>query len=236
MNTQLKTVLLLSLALWLPATQGQGTDSGSEKRRITFTCASWEQMNEELYFIKGGSAENPEFEKIRLSVMSRSLPYTVSVAESLAFYKKSVDPEREIEGYTKVADVRIPEGLSRSLLLFLPKDGERFRIQALPDDRKDSPFGAYAFYNFTKLNVLGLLGEQKFEIPAYKNSLIQLKLKRGESIPYYAYAEIDGENRWLQRNTFHFNPEKHTKFFIYPVQTTNGSVKVKAKAITEFKQ
>ena len=47
-------------------------------------------------------------------------------------------------------------------------------------------------------------------------------------------SEVQGKKRWLQRNTFHFNPKKHSKFFIYQVPTANGKVKIKAKAIVEF--
>lgn len=81
-----------------------------------------------------------------------------------------------------------------------------------------------------------MLGEEKFEIAPGKTEVLELNLDRGERISYYAYAEVDGVKRWLQRNTFHFNPNKHTKFFIYQVPTTDESVKVKSKAITEFQR
>tara|TARA_B110000881_G_scaffold218063_1_gene236821 strand:+ start:2512 stop:2688 length:177 start_codon:yes stop_codon:yes gene_type:complete len=47
---------------------------------------------------------------------------------------------------------------------------------------------------------------------------------------------VDGKRQWLQRNTFHFNPKKHAKFFIYQVPSANGRYKVKSKAIVEFEQ
>lgn len=186
-------------------------------------------MDDELYCIKGGSQSNPEYQKVGLSVMTRSIPYELKSSGALSFYTKSG------EGYTKVVTAKLPAGGKRYLLLFMPKEGNKHQVRVLADDRKDSPYGAYSFYNFSKLPVKGMIGNKKFVIDSGKKKLVELNLKAGTSMPYATFTEVAGKRQWLQRNTFHYNPNKHLKYFLYQVPTTNGRIKVKAKAIVEFK-
>jgi len=46
----------------------------------------------------------------------------------------------------------------------------------------------------------------------------------------------NGEHVRLARNTFHFNPEKHHKYFIYSYQDAMGRTKTKAKCLVDFKK
>ncbi|NWK57211.1 hypothetical protein HW115_16430 [Verrucomicrobiaceae bacterium N1E253] len=202
-------------------------------RKISFVCASWIPMDDELYYQKTGSSRSkkPTYEEVSMSEMVRSLPYEARVEGSLGFYKRVGDEE-----YRKVAQVRIPTGCNRFLLLFMPKKENNYQIKVIPDDRKRSPFGAYSFYNFSRLPVKGLLGNKRFDVDAGKHKLVQLQLKAGTPLPYATQAEVDGKRQWLQRNTFHYNPKKHSKFFIYQVPSANNRYKVKCKAIVEFQQ
>lgn len=228
MKIIIKALMTLALVLAIQSpTQAQSSRSSSSKK-IFFTCASWDQMNDELYCIKGGSERNPEYQKVGLSVMTRSIPYEIRSSGSLTFYTKSA------AGYTKAATAKLPSGGKRYLLLFMPKEDNKHQVRVLADDRSDSPFGAYSFYNFSKLPVKGMIGNKKFVIDSGKKKLVALNMKPGTSMPYATFTEVEGKKQWLQRNTFHYNPNKHLKYFLYQVPTTNGRVKVKAKAIVEF--
>jgi len=223
--------LVLSLLLaYLQEADAQVKNNNTGKK-ITFVCASWTPINDDIYYVKGGTEKEPEYEKISISEMVRSLPAIATEGSIVKFYR----PNSETS-YSQVAQVRIPVGSKRYLLLFLPKNGVSYSVRAIPDERKHSPFGAYCFYNLSKLPVNGVLAKTKFDVPAGKQKLVALNLQFGTPIPYATQIVIDGKRQWLQRNTFHFNPKKHAKFFIYPVSTTNGRYKVKSKAIVEFKE
>lgn len=189
-------------------------------------------MTDSFYYVNGGTAENPQFEKISLTEMSRSLPYEAKAESSLTFYKNVNGAE-----YVKAVTVRLPviaEGEPRYLMLFMPKENEQYRVIVIRDSRKDSPFGAYVFYNLSNLPIRGRLADKVFDIAKGEQKLIVLNLKSGAPMPFATMSVVEGKNQWLQRNTFHFNPKKHSKFFLHQIPTANGKFKIKAKAIVEF--
>lgn len=231
MRINILTYLLLTAVFFLHNAEAQ-EKLNDKKQRITFFTASWEPMDDALYYLKGGTVKNPEFEKISLTEMSRSLPYDVKAKGSLSFYKK-VGQDK----YIKSVSVQLPliEGSDRRyLLLFMPPKDNQYRIKVIRDSRKYSPFGAYVFYNYGTLPIKGMLANKRFDIAHGQHKLIQIQLKPGSPMPFATLTEIRGKNKWLQRNTFHFNPKKHSKFFLYRIPTANGKFKIQAKAIVEF--
>lgn len=231
MRNIIRTCIVLA-ALWcLPNATAQGGVDG-KAQKITFCTASWEPIADSLYYINGGTAENPQFEIISLTEMSRSLPYETKAGGSLTFYKNVNETE-----YVKAVTVKlpvIPEGERRYLILFMPNENEQYRVIVIRDSRKDSPFGAYVFYNLSKLPIRGRLADKVFDIAKGEQRLIVLNLKPGEPMPFATMSVVQGEKQWLQRNTFHFNPKKHSKFFLHQIPTANGKFKIEAKAIVEF--
>lgn len=166
-------MILSILLVCLPSAHAQ-VGNKDKGKKITFVCASWNPLNEKLYYLKGGTSKNPEYEKVSISEMVRSLPHVAKEGSSATFYKLNSSVE-----YLKVGQVSIPAGSKRYLLLFMPKKGTEYQIMAIPDERKHSPFGAYSFYNFSKLPVHGLLAKTKFEVASGKQKLVQLNLKPG---------------------------------------------------------
>lgn len=231
MRRIIQTCIVLA-ALWcLPNATAQGGADG-KVQKITFCTASWEPMDDTLYYIKGGTAENPQFEKISLTEMSRSLPYEAKAEGSLTFYKNVNEAE-----YVKAVTVKLPvisEGERRYLILFSPKEDEQYRVIVIRDSRKDSPFGAYVFYNLCELPIKGRLDDKIFDIAKGEQKLIVLNLESGAPMPFATMSVVQGEKQWLQRNTFHFNSKKHSKFFLHQIPTANGKFKIEAKAIVEF--
>lgn len=231
MKKLIQTCLLLLSLLFLPNATAQGKADGKGPK-ITFCTASWEPMDDTFYYLKGGTAENPQFEQISLTEMCRSLPYQVKAERSLTFYKKVNQEE-----YVKALTVKLPvisNGERRYLLLFMPKEDNQYRVIVIRDSRKDSPFGAYVFYNLSVLPIRGRLNNKIFDIAKGQQKLIVLNLKSGSPMPFATMSVVKGKKQWLQRNTFHFNPKKHSKFFLHQIPTANGKFKIKAKAIVEF--
>lgn len=234
MRSIISTFFLLTIIVCLGTTNQTHAAKKEAPKKITFTTASWEKIKDQLYYQKGGTAKAPEYEQISLSVMSRSLPYEVKTSGYITFYKKTLAAE-----YAEVARVKTPiraAGKNRYLLIFLPKKDNSHQIKVIPDGRHDSPFGAFCFYNLSKLPIKGVLAKDKFDLPAGDKKLVILKHKTGTPIPFATIAIIEGKRQWLQRNTFHFNPHVHSKCFIYQVPTSSGDLKVSAKFIVEFDQ
>lgn len=231
MKRVIQICAVITMPFFQPGAFAQGNEAGKEQK-ITFCTASWDPMDDDLYYIKGGSAENPQFGKISLTEMVRSLPYQTKAAGSLTFYKNTGQNE-----YVKAKTVKLPAIAGsdrRYLLLFMPPKENEYRVVALPDSRKDSPFGAYVFYNLSKHLIRGRLANKRFDIAKGERQLIVLKLKPGSPMPFATMSELRGKKQWLQRNTFHFNPKKHSKFFLHQIPTANGKFKITAKAIVEF--
>ena len=216
---------LIIFCLWQSCAQARNSKS------MSFSCASWEHLTEELYYLKNPGAKSPKFEPMQITQMTRSPSYKAKVSASLQFYRKSGS-----DNFQKACEVRLPANANRYLLIFFPQKNGKYGIKAIPDERKHSPFGSYSFYNMTKIHVNGSLAKRKFQVKPGKSTLVRLSLNHGTSMPFSTYATIGNKRQWLQRNTFHFNPKKHSKFFINRVKTTNGRIKVQARAIIEFQQ
>ena len=121
------------------------------------------------------------------------------------------------------------------MFLFFPRPEDRtYKIYPIRDDRKDSPFGSYQFHNLAKEPIRGGLGEQKFL--CRPGNPLSLKFDfREKRLPPFATWTGQGESlKWLQRNTFTYNPDKHLKYFFYPTADRNGRVRLSAKGLVEF--
>jgi hypothetical protein len=139
--------------------------------------------------------------------------------------------------YERVARATAPAGVGRVTLLFFPaaEDGsESYRIYPIPDDRAASPFGSYQFHNLSSGTIQAHLGGQSFQAIPGKPVTLSFEDPEDPKMLFAAWVDIDGRRKWLQRNTFTFNPNKHLKYFFYPEKERNGRARIAAKGLVEF--
>lgn len=203
--------------------------------KIEFSCAGWERVSEEIFYVKEKKKDQPVFQKVDIGEMVRSLSYQVECDGNIAFYRKSGNAGSTEPSYKQVALAKIPLRKKRFTLLFFPNKDGTYLIRTILDDRTDSPFGAYQFYNLSKLTISGVLAGQEFKLAPGTERLLQLNLAPKTALPYATYIDTDGKRTWLQRNTMYFNPEKHLKYFLYAEEDQNKRLTVKSKGLVEFK-
>lgn len=229
-------IILQSLiALTLTAFASAQSNRGSEKRTIEFSSCSWDNITDEVYYISKPGRKSPEYSKLTLAVMNRSIPAKVKVASSLTFYSKTTITDRGEQLYKPVAKAKIPRNCKRATFIFFKSKKGVISVRSIADDRKDSPFGAYQFYNMSKVNLEGFLAEKRFKLKPGSNTTIQLSKARGTELNYGTYATIDGKKRWFARNTLRFNPNKHLKVFTVAYKDKRGRLQTSSKGLVEFK-
>lgn len=233
MRSLITTIIIsaLTLSAALPA---MSADEDQQKK-IKFYCASWEHMDDELYFASKAKKKKPEYHPISLSVMLRSPLYETKASRQIAFYKRGpVSPEGE-PTYQVVATGTVPLNCSRVTFIFLKSEPNKIRVKAIADDKHHSPFGSYQFYNMTKLTIKGALANERFIIKPGKTKMVTINKKKGTHLPFATFTEINGKKRWLQRNTWTYNPDKHLKIFILAKSDKHGRVQVSSKSLLAFK-
>ena len=137
----------------------QGNSDSATK--IEFSCASWDSMKDELFFQSNPSSRKPEFTQIDLSVMMRSRPYELKASGFIPFYIKDQPTAGGEPSYSLVAKAKLPTNCKRVTFIFQKNHEGKILIRSIPDDRKHSPFGAYQFFNLTKLNIKGALADKR---------------------------------------------------------------------------
>ncbi|SHJ20449.1 hypothetical protein SAMN02745181_1450 [Rubritalea squalenifaciens DSM 18772] len=208
---------------------------------LVFRSASWEKIDEELYYLlhkREGQQEGGEkatHAVMAMHQMETSPVYETKRSTTVRFYRKTV-----VEGedkYHVAASVKVPKLQGQYIFLFFPKDPKtnQYNVYAIADSRADSPFGAYQFHNLTKMAISGKLGSKQFKIsPDKRVSTVKFNYSDGKALPFGLITQVNGKSKWLARNTYQFNPNKHLKVFIYVVNDVNGNPKVKVKGLVDF--
>lgn len=238
MNKKLTVCLLLAFTLLSSVLSGQ-----EAAKALVFRSAAWEKMNEPLYYIAhkkqeeiGSEKQEISYVQLSLQEMESSQPCeTVGPSGVVRFFRKDVvDGE---EKYSAVAQVKVPDVSKPYIFLFFPKNAQSkaYNIYTIADSREDSPFGAYQFHNLTSMPIAGMLGKEKFNVsPKSRVRTVRFQYSDKQSLPFGLITETEGKSKWLARNTYSYNPNKHLKVFIYAVQDANGQAKVKVKGLVDF--
>jgi len=229
---------LITPIIVLSAWNAQAQDKAP--REIVFRTAAWDKVSEPLYVDTNPSPDKEKFEEIKVFTMSLGHEFKLKLrGESpvVKFYRKDLVDGEEV--FTVQAQGKVTPGVERYIYLFLPKQkGKKtYPLYSLADERKHAPWGSYEFFNLSKLNIGGVTHKSKFTLKPNARKLIPLKLKPKQEFDFALFNLMqDGEHVRLARNTFHFNPEKHLKYFIYSYQDAMGRTKTKAKCLVDFKK
>ncbi len=152
------------------------------ERRVVFTCLSWDEEIESLYYrtlVKDpkapvtpspGSQDTFIISAGNLAIASsyRSEPQAYLGPAVIEFF--TAPPERDA---SPAARLLIPPGQSHLLLLFFPEKntgantGAQYRVEILPDNLASLPAGGYLLMNTTGKKLIGSMGKKSFELPGY---------------------------------------------------------------------
>lgn len=209
---------------------------------IVFRTAAWERLPEPLYYIaykkpeERTAKDEPSYQQLSLQEMEASLPCeTRGDAGVVKFYRKAVvDGE---ERYSPVVQLKVADSTKPYIFLFFPKNekNQSYNVYTIADAREDSPYGAYQFHNLTQMVIAGMLGKEKFNVsPKHRIQTVRFSFSDKKPLNFGLISEVDGKNKWLARNTYQYNPNKHLKVFIYAVPDANGEAKIKVKGLVDF--
>ncbi|NWK54110.1 hypothetical protein HW115_00685 [Verrucomicrobiaceae bacterium N1E253] len=209
---------------------------------LKFRTAGWKNIKEPLYYRvfrkkKGGGEAKQEsvYKQTSLFEMEPSLVGQTFPGRWVSFYRKASVDGKDV--YSLAAKARINPEKKRYLFLFFPKETARgkYKVYSIPDTRLDSPYGAYQFHNMTQLSMEGSIGKKKFKMsPQRKVHTLQFKYSKKTPLPFALYRKEAEKVEWYARNTYHFNPNKHLKLFVYSEKDVRGRPRVKVKGIVDF--
>jgi len=233
-----RSLIICPIVIALSALTAQAQDKAP--REIIFRTASWDKVSETLYIDTNPAPDKEKFEKVNVFTMSLSHEVKLKLRGEnpvVKFYKKDIVDGEEV--FTVRAQGKVKNDVKRYIYLLLPiKKGKKtYPVYSLADERKHAPWGSYEFFNLSNLNIGGVAHKSKFTLKPNGRKLLVLNLKPKQPIDFALFnLQQDGKHLRLARNTFHFNPEKHLKYFIYSYQDAMGRTKTKAKGIVEFKR
>lgn len=149
--------LLLLLALFAPWPV-RGADADQPRNvSIGFTVVSWEPLSRVLYRAQGADVE------ITLPAFSPSPVFNYTGPAGLRFFRR--DPAAAPGKDIPFADVVIPPGCARFLLLFSPAAGGGAQVLPLPASDEAFPLGHARVFNATSAPVAVKCPSGVFELP-----------------------------------------------------------------------
>lgn len=246
MTKRILITLFTFVAFLVPTMAQDGARVEKERmyaESLKFRSAGWETLEEALYFktfkpskVKGEKEED-QYKLLDISEMQQSVVCQTEPGKMVTFYRRKL--VGDAFAYSAAARVRVDGVTGKYLFLFFPPapggDGKNYRVYAVADEAKDSPFGAYQFHNLTGMVITGMLGKKKFQLSAKERTkTMKYSYTSKQALPFGLHAEIDGKRKWLARNTYQFNPQKHLKVFVYKTNDVNGRVKTKVKGLVDF--
>lgn len=209
---------------------------------FTFSCASWDRIEESpIYYLTGKPSKNesPEARLKRLKEvdtpeMTRSETYDFKAGQTISFYRKISNATGEMV-LQEIASNKIPETWKAVLFVFFPGEQEgTYRLYPLRDEREFAPFGSYQFVNLSNESVSGFLDEKKIDLKPQKTSLIILKGEKPRPINFGVWTVENGQQKWLMRNTLTYRPTKYLIYFFYAATDAMGRKKLNSKGIVAF--
>lgn len=231
-------VVPLLLLLQLPDLGAQSATAG-----FKFSCASWERIEgKPIHYLSGrpkkGEKKEAQLERLKevdVPEMTRSVIYEFKAGRTVSFFRKKTNAAGE-ETLVPVATTTVPTGWTRVLFVFFPgKEKGSYRIFSLQDDRVHAPFGSYQFINLSKHQLSGFLGKEALALKPNGRSIIKLRGDEPRSLDFGVWTTIDGQKKWLQRNSLTYRPNKYLVYFFFATQDGRGKLKVKSKGIVDFK-
>lgn len=216
------------------------TDPFPTERRVIFSCLSWDDEIETLYFrtlvnlnkqaplMIGASSVN-----IASSFRSESQSYLGPAV--LEFYSTlpSVNPISLEKSPKPVASVLLPPNKARVLLLFIKQaptadhPNLHHYIEVLSDDLDNFPMGGYLLKNSTSKNLIATINKQSFELAAHSTKSLASPSDSTQKIEWLLWNETH-KDKPIYSSLWQHRPDSRTIIFITESEEQRGSLSVKA--------
>lgn len=198
---------------------------GQEPPAFVFSAVTLDRSIDELHYVSGD-----EVQALSIYRKQRSETFQYQGAQTLQFFREtgqldaSGAPVRDV-----LAEVRLPSGGGRYLLLFAPisKAPERYKIVAIPDSWKDFEPGSCRFLNLTPYEIALKLEGAVHRIRAQNFTDVGGDFGAGSHQQAMMVSlPVDGKPRRVFEGLIHFTDTQRMLYIVVPkAGRSDGSVK-----------
>lgn len=228
-----KLILFLLPFFSLPGVAS--ADPAPENVAVTFSVfplgsANWDG----LYYAPTGDPEAGRAEVV-FNPNERSLAHKYQGSPHLHFFRWVSNEEGEhspeLAGSVDLSDAE-PDG--QVILFFEPEPStKRFKISVMPDSPAHFPNESIVFFNTMRVPFIGLLNDQRLELPPGLSAPVSVKEFLNRDVPI-ALAIRDGEDIHLvAKNNMRFFQDRRTLLILRSPRRP-GSLRIRTQRLTEF--
>jgi hypothetical protein len=228
MTSKVLSLIVLSIATWLPLVSGQTPPQADEA--FAFRILGAGVTAEDVFYSSGGKAI-----PVRIETEFRSPYYAYKGPRTkLAFFRQVPGPDGKLI-HQPVGAVNLTGAGNRPLLIFVqqPGDARSYVIHPFADSSKDVPPGGYRFVNFTTRTIAMKFNQQKIIIPSGEQVIVHGEPGNPNSInPVQMFGVLlNDEIKPIYSDLWSYNPTMRGLVLISP--TTLNSTGAEVKCLNE---
>jgi len=200
--------------------------SVAEVRNFQFTVALWDApvAGESFSFAAVGL---PERKNMELQKMMRSKIYVTSSPQIEILRTGKNDVKKSVI-------VKLDASHKCSLLVLKPNE-KGYDVINIKDDPVSRAYGSYSLYNLSELDIQGKLGKSDVTLAPQSHISISPSDKKGTGLDFELWHQVEGEKKFLQRNTLTYNPNKYLIIFLHATKDRMRRVKLESRGIVALK-
>jgi len=231
----LGVVRFLMLVLLVLNLRIDAAESAIPLMDVHFSALSWEPFKEEGIKVDTGNG----VKELRISHRARMPAMRYVGTNPIVFFRERTVPESEAPVRVPVAVARIPEGMRRVMLFFIPtnhaegeNEGLLYRVIVLDDSLEAFPKGGYRFMSASKSKLSVLFDKARFQLNPGEQYMYKPTVKEREKVALVVGIEEDG--RTVTNKTFFH--DDYVRWFVLICQEENkgGRKFISFRAIPEY--
>lgn len=192
------------------------------------------------------SKELGRYKELVFEHFSRSLEtYAYKGPQTFVLYRQNGVDEKGQPVYQPVADVQLPVGMKKPMLVFSanpeykrrgPSEGtwvSEFNIIAVDDSAKGFPIDTIIFLNFTGVPMAGVLGKKEIFLNTGVTGPMEISKYFEKGVQLGLVVKYQDNLLPVHNNTWHFDPGRRHIILILPPKKA-GSLRVRLYRLTEY--
>jgi hypothetical protein len=224
MTSKVLSLIVLSIATWLPQVSGQTPPQADEA--FAFRILGAGVSAEDVFYSSGGKAI-----PVRIETEFRS-PYYVykGPRTKLAFFRQVPGSDGKLI-HQPVGAVNLTGAGNRPLLIFVQQPGlaGSYVIHPFADSSKDVPPGGFRFVNFTTRKIAMMFDQQKIIIPSGEQVIVQGERGKTSSLNAVKMFGVllNDEIKPIYSDLWPYNPKMRGLVLISPTMLNSTGAEVK---------